>query len=790
MKISRTISSWIGAALLAASVLPAAGWAAQPATASIGSDGKHDLSKPLRDLTPIPSGARTDGQEIPMFSLPRPSAVKIPAPVSAAERAGAAVVAAMPTPIQNFDGVSNVNGVLPPDTNGDVGPNHYVQMINISFAIYNKSGTLLYGPANNNTLWAGFGGPCETTNSGDPIAQYDQLADRWLMSQFALPNYPSGPFYQCIAISQTPDPLGAWHRYEFTISSTKLNDYPKFGVWPDGYYMSINQFNAPLFSWGGAGVVAFERDKMLAGLTAQKVYFDLFGVDSNLGGMLPSDLDGATPPPAGAPNYFMQMDDDAWGYSPDQLQIWKFHVDWATPANSTFTLHTTLPTGAFDSNLCGYARNCIPQPGTTAKVDAIPDRLMYRLAYRNFGTHEALVMNHSVDASGADLAGVRWYEVRDPGGAPTIHQQGVVAPDSLHRWMGSLAMDGAGNIGLGYSVSSATVFPSIRYTGRLAADPLGTMPQGEAELIAGTGSQTSTSSRWGDYSMMAVDPVDDCTFWYTTEYYNVTSTSGWRTRIGSFKFPGCGTPPAGADLSVAKVDTPDPVTVGANITYTVTVTNNGSQDATLVSLTDPLPASVSYVSAVASQGTCTQSAGTVSCDLGGLVNGASATATIVATATASGTVTNTASVSAAESDPNAANNTASATTTINAAGTADLVMTSISNPPASAARLTQFSVTDTVANQGGASAGSSTNRYYLSLDTVKSSNDRPLAGRRVVPVLAAGASSSGTVSVRVPSAVPTGTYYLIGCADVLNVVAESNEANNCEASTSTVIITP
>ncbi len=764
------------------------GWAAPTAVAR--SSGKHDLSPALRDVKPVAAVAGAESREIPRFALPRSSTTKIPAPASAAELAGASIVGGMPTPTQNFDGVSNVNGVLPADTNGDVGPNHYVQMVNISFAIYNKSGTLLYGPANNNTLWAGFGGPCETSNSGDPIAQYDQLADRWLMSQFALPNYPNGPFYQCIAISQTPDPLGAWHRYQFTISNTKLNDYPKFGVWPDAYYMSINQFTAPTFAWGGAGAVAFERDKMLAGLPAQMVYFDLFGVDSNLGGMLPSDLDGATPPPAGAPNYFMVMDDDAWGYSPDQLQIWKFHVDWATTANSTFTLQTTLPTAAFDTNLCGYARNCIPQPSTTAKVDAISDRLMYRLAYRNFGTHESLVMNHSVDVSGSDHAGVRWYEVRDPGGAPTIYQQGVVAPDASHRWMGSVAMDGAGNIAAGYSVSSSTIYPSIRYTGRLASDPLGTMPQGEAEIIAGTGAQTSTFYRWGDYSMLAVDPTDDCTFWFTTEYYNVTSTSSWRTRVGAFKFPECGGVPSGADLSVVKVDTPDPVTVGATITYSVTVTNNGPQDASLVTLTDTLPLSVSYVSAVGSQGSCTQSAGVVSCALGSLANGASATVTIIATATASGTVTNTASVVAAESDSNSANNTASATTTINASGTADLVMSALSNPPASAIRGTRITVTDTVLNQGGASAGSSTNRYYLSLDTLKSSRDRALSGQRAVPTLAAGASSIGTVSVGVPLSMTTGTYYLIGCADVRLTVIESDDTNNCKASTSTIVITP
>ncbi|MBI4587518.1 MAG: hypothetical protein HY725_01650 [Candidatus Rokubacteria bacterium] len=502
----------------------------------------HDVSPPLRDIAPIPPSPGPTVRVIPMQPLPKARGPKAP---SRDGRPIDPVVqdwhgpAAMPSPIRNFAGVSNVNGVLPPDTNGDVGPNHYVQWVNLSFAIWNKSGGLLYGPANGNTLWTGFGGACESTNDGDPIVLYDRLADRWLMSQFALPNFPSGPFYQCIAISQTGDPTGAWYRYAFVVSTTKMNDYPKFGVWPDAYYMSVNQFNAGSLSWAGAGVVAFERAKMLAGLSAAMVYFDLYEADPNLGGMLPSDLDGPNSPPTGSPNYFLQADDQALGYPQDQLELWKFHVNWTNPEQSTFTGPTLLATAAFDSNLCNYARNCIPQRGTRRKLDAISDRLMYRLAYRNFGSHESLVANHTVDASGFNRAGIRWYEIRDPGGTPAIYQQGTYAPLGGHRWMGSIAMDGAGNIALGYSVSGLFTYPSIRYAGRLASDPLGTLPQGEAKLIAGGGSQTSSSSRWGDYSMLKVDPTDDCTFWYTQEYYSSTSTSGWKTRIGSFKFSSC-----------------------------------------------------------------------------------------------------------------------------------------------------------------------------------------------------------------------------------------------------------
>ncbi|GAP63268.1 hypothetical protein ARMA_1691 [Ardenticatena maritima] len=518
-----------------------------------------DTSPELRTIAPTLKADSLKSREIPLWPLPRKAA-----PTNSTERApvlepAAPAAPAIPAPNLTFEGLDNVNNVLPPDPVGDIGPNHYVEMVNIAFAIYDRSGNLLYGPANNNTLFAGFGGPCETTNDGDPIVLYDHLADRWMMSQFALPNFPSGPFYQCIAISQTGDPLGAWHRYEFLISNTKLNDYPKFGVWPDGYYMTVNQFTCSIFTcnWAGAGVAAFERDQMLNGLPANMVYFDLFGVDPNLGGMLPSDLDGPAPP-SGTPNVVMQMDDDAWGYSPDQVQLWDFHVDWVNPAASTFTFNTALPVAAFDSDMCGYVRNCIPQPGTGVRVDAISDRLMFRLQFRDFGTHQTLVTNHTVDANGADHAGIRWYELRNSGSGWTVHQQGTYAPDAHHRWMASAAMDGQGNIAIGFSVSSSTLFPSIHYTGRLASDPLGTMPQGEGVIITGGGSQTSSFSRWGDYSALSVDPTDDCTFWYVTEYYPTTSQQAWHTRVGAFDLGTCGTPPTPTPTPTATPPGPTP----------------------------------------------------------------------------------------------------------------------------------------------------------------------------------------------------------------------------------------
>src|SRR5687767_5455188 len=265
---------------------------------------------------------------------------------------------------------------------------------------------------------------------------YDHLADRWFMSQLALPNLwfglAIGPFYQCIAVSTTPDPTGPYYRYQFAFD--KLNDYPKFGVWPDAYYMTINQFTAGTLQWAGQGVIAIDRARMLAGQPASIVCFDLSSTDPNLSGMLPADLDGPAPP-AGSPGYFVQIDDYAWGYSEDRLQLWQFHVNWTNPSATTFTGPSLIPVASFDSNMCDYSRTCIPQRDTAVRVDAMADRLMYRLQYRNFTTHESLVVNHTVDADGTDHAGVRWYEIRNPRTSPVLHQQSTYAPDQDHRWM-------------------------------------------------------------------------------------------------------------------------------------------------------------------------------------------------------------------------------------------------------------------------------------------------------------------------------------------------------------------
>lgn len=485
------------------------------------------VTPPLRDMVKIPPGQRDrswkDGiirnevieQEIPVNM---PDSWQDPLLQQEMGRGTMSVIN------ENFEGTGNVNGVMPPDTDGDVGPNHYFQMINLSFTIYDKSGNILDGPHDNSTLWDGFIGSWTGTNDGDPIVLYDELADRWMASQFAV-NTGDDTYWQLIAVSATNDPLGAYYQYAFQFPD--FNDYPKFGLWPDAYYAAFNIFG----SYFRAAAAAFERDLMLVGSPdARMVLFDLPN-GSNPHSMLPSDFDG-TPPPVGTPNFFMYFNDYT---SNDELRIWEFDVDWSNPSNSTFTQTQILYPTDFDSDLCTAERDkCIDQPGTSVRLETLADRLMFRLQYRNFSGYEAMVVNHTVDVGGGH-AGVRWYEFRDTGSGWTIHQEGTYAPDSDHRWMGSIAMDGLGNIGLGYSVSSTSTYPSIRFTGRKPGDPLGLMTETESEIIAGGGSQTNTAARWGDYSAMSVDPADDSTFWFTTEYMATTASWDWKTRIASFR---------------------------------------------------------------------------------------------------------------------------------------------------------------------------------------------------------------------------------------------------------------
>jgi hypothetical protein len=422
-------------------------------------------------------------------------------------------------------------GVLPPDTVGAVGANHYIQMVNSAFAIYDKTGRLLAGPSQINSLWAGFGGPCQTDNDGDPVVRYDHLADRWLVSQFAI-----GQHMQCVAISKTADPIaGGWFLYAFETRDAAgqpvTPDYPKVGLWPDGYYMSTQRG----FPNAGMDVWVFEREKMLAGQPARQVQFSV-GAPSIV--LQPSDLNGQPPPP-NTPNFFIrQIDGERFGGT-DRLEVFALTVNWTNPGASAFVPVTSLNVAPFDSILCepSLGGPCVPQPTTQVRLHTLSVWPMFRAQYRNFGTHQVLLLNHSVDATGQDQAGVRWYELRRAGsGAWSVFQQGTHAPDGLHRWMGSLAMDAAGDIMLGYSVASAQTAPGIRAAHRRPTDPLGTLGA-EATIRDGGGVQTHPAARWGDYGSMDVDPARPCVFWFTTLFYESTSTAGWSTRIAEIRPP-------------------------------------------------------------------------------------------------------------------------------------------------------------------------------------------------------------------------------------------------------------
>jgi hypothetical protein len=471
-------------------------------------------------------------------------------------------------PLTSFDGICLPFGppcaegsscsCLPPDTNGDIGQTQFVQMVNTDFAVYSKTGQVLRHATPINQLWSGVGGECFAHNNGDPVVVYDQFAGRWLLSQFIVADTSKGEQYgECVAISETGDATGKYYLYEFLLSPNVFLDYPKFGVWRDGYYMSANEFPDGQQTSSGAAAVVFERSQMLNGQPARYVYFDESAANPLGGqyiGQLPGDADGTKLPPAGEPNVFAEIDDPS-GIPPTgsdagfDMRIWKFHVDWANPQSSTFGNNGgpsfTIPVAPFVRPQCVYGYgDCVLQKGGPQGLDVLGDRLMFRLAYRNFGDHESLVLNHTVKVDTRD--GIRWYEVRNPANAPAVYQQGTYAPDDSvtnpqSRWMGSVAMDKRGDLAAGFSASGPNDYPSVRYTGRAAGDPLGQMTQTEQVLFTGTGPQTEVEGRWGDYSDLTVDPTDDCTFWYTQEYLadDTVVIGTWRTRIGSFRFPTC-----------------------------------------------------------------------------------------------------------------------------------------------------------------------------------------------------------------------------------------------------------
>jgi hypothetical protein len=565
---------------------------------TVGASYKNDISPPLRSMPRWKASdlkaehEANENPKVPYRHHDTPDPVIQKSHVSTLNLLAPNV----PAPIRNFNGIP-FPGVgcncAPPDTNGAVGQTQYVQIVNEGFQVFDKAtGTSLLGPNSISSIWNGFGGACQNGGAGDPVLLYDHIANRWLISQFASATGGAPITDECVAISTTADATGTYARYGFHLGSNFF-DYPKLSVWPDGYYMSMNVFNSTGTLYLGPQAFAFDRAKMLANLPA--TFVSPSGpLGSTVDPFLPADLDGPTLPPAGAPATFVGFPGQA--INPNYT-TYHFHADFTTPVNSTFTTFASPPAAGFTA-LCPTTRACVPQAGvaSSSNLDGIGDRLMFRLAYRNFGDHESVVGNYTVSAGG--VAAVRWFELRNVTAGPvTVYQQSTYQPDTTWRWMGSAAMDGQGNLAIGFSASSSTINPQVRYAARLATDQINTLAQGEAHLFDGTGSQSGTSNRWGDYSALSVDPVDDSTFWYTNEYYSTTGSFNWRTRIGSFKIASGSptptptpTPTPAPDFSLSI--SPSTVTLhrsGGTATYTVTITRTGGFSSTVQLSVSGLP---------------------------------------------------------------------------------------------------------------------------------------------------------------------------------------------------------
>jgi hypothetical protein len=477
----------------------------------------------------------------------------------------------------DFEGIASP-GYVPSDSNLAVGPNHIVETVNVQFAVYNKSGAILAGPTNITTLFASLGGNC-AANGSDPIVNYDRLADRWVISDVGI-NSLFTAFSECVAVSKTNDPSGAYFLYAYSFGGN-LNDYPKLSVWPtasnSAYLATYNIFQGPaLVKFLGADICAFDRTKMLAGTASAAQLCKM--TPSSEGGYLPSDIDGSTAPVDGTPGLYLTWQNN----NPGQLYLRKLTLNFAA---GTATLSSPATISVANDNLTcgGTGGQCVPQSGTSQTLDTLGDRLMYRFAIRHFADHDRAVVNHAV-ANGSQVA-VRWYELYDPAGSVTVNQQGTFAPDTTYRWMASMAEDKNGDIGLGYSASSSSIHPAIRFTGRVPSDAVGTM-ETEASILEGSGSQFGQyGNRWGDYTAMQVDPSDDCTFWYVDQYEKVSGVFNWHTSIASFAFSGCS---GGGGPAVTL--TPTALTFGNTVVGTtstgknVTVTNSGSATLNIASI--------------------------------------------------------------------------------------------------------------------------------------------------------------------------------------------------------------
>ncbi|CAN5586977.1 hypothetical protein BH10ACI1_BH10ACI1_29560 [soil metagenome] len=562
----------------------------------------------VRDFAPAQNfdAAKTDAKNVRVVSENLPFRKESATATHESDAALAKTSALpMPTPSLSFDGLASTDNaavfnyyIIPPDMNGDVGPNHYVQMVNSLVRVFDKNGTALTAPFKISSIFSALGSACSVRDDGLPVVLYDAFADRWMISQYCN-NFP--PFRQLIAVSKTGDPTGAYFLYEFVMPNIRLNDYAKFGVWHDGYYMSTDEFLGGDFY--GSGAFAFDRTKMMRGdSSASYIYFSLPSAlaPNRLGNLLPADLDGLNAPPANAPNIFAGYTATEYGDPQDAIRLFDFHADFANPQNSTFTerAESPLPVAAFDPT-SPPERTDILQPAPGEPLDSQSDRLMYRVAYRNFGTYDSLVFNQTVRTTPTSeqyRAGVRVYELRrnllsvPPFSPFTVHEAATLNGngDGLNRWLGSAAQDYQGNLAVGFSTGNELKKPAISYSGKLATEPPGTF-RDEATIISGSGVQTAFGFRWGDYSSMTVDPSDDCTFWYTNEYYTLESQDipfGWITRIGKFKFDECSPAPRSTITGiVTNASNSAPLSgaiVTANAVYSRTSGANGSYGNLLV----------------------------------------------------------------------------------------------------------------------------------------------------------------------------------------------------------------
>ena len=469
---------------------------------SIKGEVNHSVSRPLRELAParIEVGARL-------------------APVTI-------------TGLLNFSGQPGGKGQLYSDSTGAAGATQYLQLVNNQYTIYDKTtGNVIAGPIQENALWATFGSSCQTSNNGDGTVMYDQAANVWILQHHAVPT--GGPYLNCVAVSTSSDATGTYYLYAFQLT-LQYPDKPRLGIWPDAYYISQDVLDPTTKVFVRSQACALDRASMLAGTFANTICFQ---GSISLPTFVVTTWDGQTAPPVGEPAFFWQLDQRP-NQGKNNLNSFLFHVDWVTATNSTFTGPVLNALPAY-TDACNNFKPCVPQPGTTNVLQGWGDRLTGRVTYRNFGTHESILMTHAVTQGmgTAAHAAIRWYEFRTPL-TPKIFQSGTYSPDMTYRWVPSISEDQFGDIAIGYNVSSLTVNPGIRYAGRVSADRANTL-EPEITLVTGGGAQNGTNKNWSSFTGLSVDPVDDCTFWLTAQYYATSSQSGWKTEITSFRFPSC-----------------------------------------------------------------------------------------------------------------------------------------------------------------------------------------------------------------------------------------------------------